>query len=745
MGTFDEMLASLHPNSEGAPQGANLEDERKNTPIVVTSKRMFQIPDGYDTVLAFAGDVNSQIVTFSLPLSHEGHDLTKCSYKILRWRHSQSGVEDENELQTVEITTDSMILSWIIPPAAFVLAGTLEIAISIYDLDENKEKVAFSWNTSSYNGFTIGTTLTNIPKRGQFDGYKAPASNEVLTIYEDGRSIVAPTDYNFVVANYGDENTSLVYFRAMQYIGGIDLLDKDNTSISVLVDLDGSQGEYFIDKSDIQSSYVEGSTGERQVEFIWRVSPDITNNSFEYIGIFNITIVFRNGNKVWKTSSFNQLTIGNAIDYDQNSLFPKQYYTIINGNEPPKNLSVYETYGLVKHRSHTGPLEETEEEIEQNEMIILFNEQNELVDIAIGSQDDEKLREAPTVRDIVRNHLSEEAPEFQLSDEDKEEIVEEVNSQLSTSIEELQAEVSSLRELVSTLSTPRYEIVNSIYEMTQSGVIYLLPKGDGSYYEEYLYIPETGTREPIGTTEIPLSEYASLEYLRTQPKLYRHNIIIREKDFNSDAGIMASLTIINNDPNSYGFDHNPSQVEVMSSENAWQCLRLYRALSNSTTLVKITPENDRLTNIISVSMNTLRRPCSGTVMEDNNYNRDIIDTIWAGYIDYTTTTTAILSAHRAIVITATQGYRSNNYPENTIDAVQIPILCGYTEVVPQDEANTAFMEKNVWSSKEEFIENEYSKVFSDGYDGVSQQGSYFFCRHRIYCKDYVETLHPYGI
>jgi hypothetical protein len=128
MATFEDMLAKLHGDGS-----AFLNDT--NDFIKVDLQRKFIVPEGYDTVLAYEGDINSQIVSFELPLNYEGHNLSSCKYKKIRWKNLASGTEGINSLSILEYDAANLFLQWVVPPEAFVKAGTIEISISFYDFD----------------------------------------------------------------------------------------------------------------------------------------------------------------------------------------------------------------------------------------------------------------------------------------------------------------------------------------------------------------------------------------------------------------------------------------------------------------------------------------------------------------------------------------------------------------------------------------------------------------------------------
>ena len=68
MDSFDDLIESLH--GEGHETETSLHDS--NGIIEVDEEtRDFKIPDNYNMVLAYSGDVNSQIVTFQIPSLYE--------------------------------------------------------------------------------------------------------------------------------------------------------------------------------------------------------------------------------------------------------------------------------------------------------------------------------------------------------------------------------------------------------------------------------------------------------------------------------------------------------------------------------------------------------------------------------------------------------------------------------------------------------------------------------------------------
>jgi hypothetical protein len=209
MASFKDMMNSLH-------ESAIIKDAADAGAIEINSKREFVPSEGFDLVLAYEGDVNSQVVTFLIPKFFESHTLGLCTHKKIRWSNIEAKTEGINDLETIRKDSDPMQLSWTVPPEAFIKAGKLEVSISFYDFDENGIP-AFVWNTPVFDGFSVGESTAYVgmelpTAEGKKPLNKAPAKNEVLFIDVENRNVVAPVGYNYIVGNYGDIGVSTVHF-----------------------------------------------------------------------------------------------------------------------------------------------------------------------------------------------------------------------------------------------------------------------------------------------------------------------------------------------------------------------------------------------------------------------------------------------------------------------------------------------------------------------------------------------------
>lgn len=356
MANFDEMIKSLHDDKGSLADDGLLVDPKGI--ITINDKRQFIPSTNFNPVIGYEGDVNSQIITFDLPATVEGHELTECKNKIIKWSNLQNGLEGRSKLEQVgEVTEGRQYLQWRVEPDVFVKAGTIQIAISFYDTEG--DKIAFQWNTASFSGLSVAANASDI-------GFFEPAENEVLFISEETRRIIAPQGYNNVVCNYGEAGVSKIYFRTKRKIRGIDLLDS-NTVVKIRCNLNGDIYVYKTPSENLKVApySTEVTDVDGLVNIVWYVPAEITDNEQNYAGTFSIEVDFEASGKIWRTSTYNGLIIGSDVfqiaeNYIKN---PDRYYVL--DGELYKDNVVYTVIGgtyLVKKftEGHDIPLQDRE-------------------------------------------------------------------------------------------------------------------------------------------------------------------------------------------------------------------------------------------------------------------------------------------------------------------------------------------------------------------------------------------------
>ena len=310
---FSDLIKSLHTTTTGG----NIVDSGDDNYIEITTQRQFIPSANFDGIIAYEGDVNSQIITFKNIKTYDTHILSNCNNHEIRWKNLSSGAEGVSTLNqggATKSTEEYFYMTWEVPPELCTQAGTVEISICHYDTDENKN-VTYSWNTSRYTGLSIGKSMDSV-------GFSFPAKDEILVINSETRSIVAPLNYNNIICNYGDSGVASVYFLIDRYIGKktkkIDLLSTEtNTKKIITIYAKNAKGEIReckITELKLYSSEIT-SKNEGLIFFEWTPPDEITCDNPTWIGKFQIylNIEIKEGQTKkysWNTNTYDNLEIG---------------------------------------------------------------------------------------------------------------------------------------------------------------------------------------------------------------------------------------------------------------------------------------------------------------------------------------------------------------------------------------------------------------------------------------------------
>lgn len=307
MSTFEEIINELHDS-------VNWQDS--DGIITINNKRVFEIPDDYNTVIGYEGDINTQIITFQLPDTSEGHKLSLCQKKELKWKNLTSGAEGVSDL----IAEDSKV-KWIVPPEVFLSAGNIEFSISLQDFKD--EQLLFSWNTATCTSLTVASAMSSV-------GYSFPPKDEILVVDKETKNIIAPKGYNNIVCNYGDVGMASLYFLIDRYLGkkgDWDILD-NTTTIYLYVTLSETIKQKFEITSDWCKAYTTGpdssKTGSVFIE--WQIPETITSSEYFYPGL-SVALVFIQAEegtitKRWISNWYSDLRISKsvvAVDFEPES------------------------------------------------------------------------------------------------------------------------------------------------------------------------------------------------------------------------------------------------------------------------------------------------------------------------------------------------------------------------------------------------------------------------------------------
>lgn len=308
MATFDELIKEVHEN------GSLRDDikEDKNI-ILINEKRQFIPGESFDNIIAYEGDINSQIITFKCPRYQDKHDLCQCMYRELKWKNNTSGNEGTSVLKKsttpVDETSEYFYLRWEVPPEVCTHAGILEISICIQDLSTTTGGVLYSWNTSKYSGLTIGSSLESV-------GFNPlPAKDEILMINRDTKAIVAPVGYNNTICNYGDVDTTEIYFLINQYLGKKKEINVMESKVTIYVTMNGFAGKDDRAMDITKNYYVANTEDLRNTDLIliaWRVPVGITAGPGGP-GPLKVMLCFEHEGKKWYSNTYSNLTVGENL------------------------------------------------------------------------------------------------------------------------------------------------------------------------------------------------------------------------------------------------------------------------------------------------------------------------------------------------------------------------------------------------------------------------------------------------
>ena len=303
MADYKKIISDIH---DGEASGYITDEHGYIT--IDPKTRQLSIPTDFNSVIAYAGDINSQIIRFICPNTYDGHSLSDCSNHEIRWYNTGSGIGDTSELIVGDKVSDGFVISWLVPPEAVTKSGFLHIVISIFD--KNGEVIKYQWNTAPFTSLSIGTTMENVD-------VKTPTKDKILILNPQTRNITLPAGYNSVVAIKGDVGMSEIFIQAPRYINTLDLTD-----VNVYINWYVNEELSGRNKCRVEDVYSENTT-DNLVIIHWQIDPKLTT---ECVGEFSFSCVIEEhelkqtdeGEKnvivaKWQSSKNSSLTIGEGI------------------------------------------------------------------------------------------------------------------------------------------------------------------------------------------------------------------------------------------------------------------------------------------------------------------------------------------------------------------------------------------------------------------------------------------------
>lgn len=141
------------------------------------------------------GDHNSERLTFEVPRYVDGHDLTKCNVVQVHFKNedmmqakASESYYDVTDLHIKNDSEETVVLSWLVEGKATVYAGTLNFSIHFKCVVDGA--IAYSWNTTTFEGITIKPVINSLEKV-ELDYFDVIASLKMRIEYlENANSLV---------------------------------------------------------------------------------------------------------------------------------------------------------------------------------------------------------------------------------------------------------------------------------------------------------------------------------------------------------------------------------------------------------------------------------------------------------------------------------------------------------------------------------------------------------------------------
>jgi hypothetical protein len=208
---FDELIQGIH-------HGDNVVSDSEPAIIIDGYKRTLTPETGFNTQIGVTNDYNTNEITFKCDKIVDGHDLSACKNKAIKWHNPVSNMMGSDALEMIESDETTFTMTWHVPPEATTKAGTLRIAICFCDIDGNG-KIVYKWNSLVYSGLQVAQGMDNIAIAG------VPLSS-IIDVNVYNRSITLPAEFNTTIGIQGAYGTAKLIFRINRFFNDWDFAEE---------------------------------------------------------------------------------------------------------------------------------------------------------------------------------------------------------------------------------------------------------------------------------------------------------------------------------------------------------------------------------------------------------------------------------------------------------------------------------------------------------------------------------------
>lgn len=299
---FDDLIQKLHGSN---PTKHLITDSEEAIQINGTT-RTFIIPENYNTQIGTTNDYNSNELTFVCPQFIEKHDITQCTYKVLKWFNTTSRERGVVDLKFIETTDEQVTFTCIIPPEAMTHAGQIQIAVCF--MDEVNGEIVYKWNSTICQALYIVQGLDQVAIKG------TPLTR-IVNVDLYNRALTLPPEFNTTIAHVGDVGTNKITFRTDRFLNDIDF---KNAQLEIRwKDSSGEQKKSAVGTGAINVS-LDGNEQDDWIEYEWVVPFEIA----EVAGSISIVLSLlvedpSRGLMIWNSTPFSQFVIGDGFEYSE--------------------------------------------------------------------------------------------------------------------------------------------------------------------------------------------------------------------------------------------------------------------------------------------------------------------------------------------------------------------------------------------------------------------------------------------
>jgi hypothetical protein len=269
---FDELIQGIH-------HGDKVVSDSEPAIVIDGYKRALTPEAGFNTQIGVTNDYNTNEITFKCDKIVDGHDLSACKNKAIKWHNPVSNMMGSDALEMIESDETTFTMTWHVPPEATTKAGTLRIAICFCDIDGNG-KIVYKWNSLVYSGLQVAQGMDNIAIAG------VPLSS-IIDVNVYNRTITLPADFNTTIGIQGAYGTAKLTFRVNRFFNDWDFTEE--TEGQVLYLAGAEQKKFILSREDYRIiESLSGNIKDDWLEFDWEVPTEI----FNYSGNFSIAIGF---------------------------------------------------------------------------------------------------------------------------------------------------------------------------------------------------------------------------------------------------------------------------------------------------------------------------------------------------------------------------------------------------------------------------------------------------------------------